>query len=610
MRGYCAPGGIRRRMSVWRLAWRLAVYRPWLFAASMLLWIGVHALPVTAGIVVGLIFDALSGGAPLGLNVWSILALLVVAEAVRVAVFYAAIVVWLYYWQVIAAVLRTNMLDWIVRGPGVHPLPGSPGEVVSRFRDDTESFVQFIDTWLDVTGTAVFTVIAVAIMSSISPLITVVVLLPLAATVAITRMMTSRIRRYRRAYRESTAAVTSFIGDAFGAVLAVKVHAAEPPVAGHFVELGETRRTAAVRDRVFSELLLSYSTNAGNIGIGIVLLLSVTAMRSGEFTVGEFALFASYLTWLPGLPRWLGWMMARHRQAGVSAMRMSALAEGAPPGAIVAPVDLHLDRPAPMPDPPPLDASDRLERLTVLGLTARYPRSRHGIDGIDLAVERGSFTVITGRVGSGKTTLLRALLGLTPTAGGEIIWNGRIVEDPASFLVPPRCAYTPQAPRLVSETLGANIALGHAVDAPHVTQSVRLAVIEDDVAEMELGLETMLGPRGVRLSGGQIQRAAAARMYARQPELLVFDDISSALDVETERTLWERLFAEREATCLVVSNRRAAYRRADRIVVLHAGRVIASGTLDQLLRDSEEMRVLWEQAGESDGASVAPTPSR
>lgn len=597
-------------MSVWRLAWRLAVYRPWLFAASMLLWIGVHALPVTAGIVVGLIFDALSGGAPLGLNVWSILALLVVAEAVRVAVFYAAIVVWLYYWQVIAAVLRTNMLDWIVRGPGVHPLPGSPGEVVSRFRDDTESFVQFIDTWLDVTGTAVFTVIAVAIMSSISPLITVVVLLPLAATVAITRMMTSRIRRYRRAYRESTAAVTSFIGDAFGAVLAVKVHAAEPPVAGHFVELGETRRTAAVRDRVFSELLLSYSTNAGNIGIGIVLLLSVTAMRSGEFTVGEFALFASYLTWLPGLPRWLGWMMARHRQAGVSAMRMSALAEGAPPGAIVAPVDLHLDRPAPMPDPPPLDASDRLERLTVLGLTARYPRSRHGIDGIDLAVERGSFTVITGRVGSGKTTLLRALLGLTPTAGGEIIWNGRIVEDPASFLVPPRCAYTPQAPRLVSETLGANIALGHAVDAPHVTQSVRLAVIEDDVAEMELGLETMLGPRGVRLSGGQIQRAAAARMYARQPELLVFDDISSALDVETERTLWERLFAEREATCLVVSNRRAAYRRADRIVVLHAGRVIASGTLDQLLRDSEEMRVLWEQAGESDGASVAPTPSR
>lgn len=597
-------------MSVWRLAWRLAIYRPWLFAASMLLWIGVHALPVTAGLVVGLIFDALSGGAPLGLNVWSILALLVVAEAVRVAVFYAAIVVWLYYWQVIAAVLRTNMLDWIVRGPGVHPLPGSPGEVVSRFRDDTESFVQFIDTWLDVTGTAVFTVIAVAIMSSISPLITLVVLLPLAATVAITRMMTSRIRRYRRAYRESTAAVTSFIGDAFGAVLAVKVYAAEPPVAGHFVELGETRRTAAVRDRVFSELLLSYSTNAGNIGIGIVLLLSVTAMRSGEFTVGEFALFASYLTWLPGLPRWLGWMMARHRQAGVSATRMSALTEGAPPGAIVAPADLHLERPAPMPDPPPLDASDRLERLTVLGLTARYPRSRHGIDGVDLAVERGSFTVITGRVGSGKTTLLRALLGLTPTAGGEIVWNGRIVADPASFLVPPRCAYTPQTPRLVSETLGANIALGHAVDAPHVTQSVRLAVIEEDVAEMDLGLETMLGPRGVRLSGGQIQRAAAARMYARQPELLVFDDISSALDVETERTLWERLFAEREATCLVVSNRRAAYRRADRIVVLQSGRVIASGTLEQLLRDSEEMRVLWEQAGESDGAGPAPAPSR
>ena len=590
-------------MSVWRLAWRLACYRPWLFALSAALWIGVHALPVTAGLVVALAFDALTGSAPLGLNLWAILALLVAAEAIRVAVFFGAVVIWLYYWQVIAAVLRTNMLDWIVRGPGVHPLPGSPGEVVSRFRDDTESFIQFIDTWLDVAGTAVFTAIAIAIMSTISPLITLVVLLPLAATVAVTRMMTSRIRRYRRAYRESTAAVTSFIGDAFGAVLAVKVHAAETPVTRRFVELGELRRTAAVRDRVFSELLLSYSTNAGNIGIGIILLLSVSSMRSGEFTVGEFALFASYLTWLPGLPRWLGWLMARHRQSGVSADRMSALTEGAPPGAIVAHVDLHLDAPAPPPAAPSFATGDRLERLTVFGLTARYPRSRHGIDGVDLAIERGSFTVITGRVGAGKTTLLRALLGLTPTAGGHVAWNGHVVDDPASFLVPPRCAYTPQAPRLVSETLGQNVAVGDPIEAMHVGQSVRLAVLEDDVAEMDRGLETMLGPRGVRLSGGQIQRAAAARMYARRPELFVFDDISSALDVETERTLWERLFAEREATCLVVSNRRAAYRRADRIVVLQSGRVIASGTLDQLLRDCEEMRVLWEQAGESDGAN-------
>jgi ATP-binding cassette subfamily B protein len=78
--------------------------------------------------------------------------------------------------------------------------------------------------------------------------------------------------------------------------------------------------------------------------------------------------------------------------------------------------------------------------------------------------------------------------------------------------------------------------------------------MERDLEELEAGLDTLIGPRGVKLSGGQQQRAAAARMFVRDPELLVFDDLSSALDVETEQTLWQRLFERRRATCLVVSH--------------------------------------------------------
>jgi ATP-binding cassette subfamily B protein len=153
-----------------------------------------------------------------------------------------------------------------------------------------------------------------------------------------------------------------------------------------------------------------------------------------------------------------------------------------------------------------------------------------------------------------------------------------VIEDPSTFFVPPQSAFTPQVPRLFSETLRENLLLGLAYDDGddrELDAAVHAGVLEQDVATFERGIDTLVGPRGVKLSGGQVQRAAAARMFLRKPELLVFDDLSSALDAGTEAELWSRLFARgRDVTCLVVSHSPVALARADHVLVLEGGSVL------------------------------------
>jgi ATP-binding cassette subfamily B protein len=227
--------------------------------------------------------------------------------------------------------------------------------------------------------------------------------------------------------------------------------------------------------------------------------------------------------------------------------------------------------------------------MNVRDLTYHHGSTGKGIAGVSLSVERGTFTVITGRIGSGKTTLLQAILGLVP-ASGSIRWNGHEVAQPSAFMVPPLTAYMPQVPQLFSETLEDNILLGADGD---LDAALRLAVLEADVADMPDGLQTRIGSRGVRLSGGQIQRTAAARMFVRTPQLLVCDDLSSALDVETEAALWQRVLERNSQTVLAVSHRRAALQQADQVIVVRDGRLEDAGPLTDLLARCDEMRQLW-----------------
>jgi ATP-binding cassette subfamily B protein len=467
---------------------------------------------------------------------------------------------------------------------------------MSRFRDDVRDLVMFTDIWVDLTGDVVFSLVALAIMVTIDPVVTGIVVLPSVAVVLVTLRLSEVIKRYYRAARIAGASVTAFLDELFTNVLTLKTAGAEDAALARLRERNAARRQAEIRTELLTQLVDSLGATSVGVSVGLILLLTAPAMGRGDFTVGDLALFTAYAAWLYSLPRRLGRLLYRQRQASVAGGRLGRLLtpeEG--PAGLVASRPLWFDEPAPPVPARPRRAADRLDVLEVEGLTARHPGSGRGIEKVDLHLERGSFTVVTGAVGSGKTTLLRAVLGLLPHQEGTIRWNGTMVEDPGSVLVPPRAAYTAQVPMLFSATLAENLLLGLPQDLAGqlLARVLRLAVLEGEVAAMPGGLETVIGPRGMRLSGGQAQRAAAARALVRDPELLVVDDLSSALDVETEAALWRGLAEDGPATCLVVSHRRAALLRADQIVVLAHGRVAGSGSLGDLLGTCPEMRRLW-----------------
>jgi ATP-binding cassette subfamily B protein len=418
------------------------------------------------------------------------------------------------------------------------------------------------------------------------------------------------------ASREATSLVTGAISEMFSSVQSIQVACAENRVIERFSRLSDTRRIATLKDKVLGQTLDSVISNTINIGTGLILLFAGQAMQNGSFTVGDFALFVYYLTFATQYIQNVGRFIRLFKQSAVSKQRLAGMLQGAP---LTKLTERHYsfwhkdDQ-----KPPQMTAtfnkfdtekeSMPAELLNVKQLCFRYNETGRGIDDITMRLDVGSFTVITGRIGSGKTTLLRTLLGLLPKQHGEVYWRGEYVHDAANFFVPPHSAYAPQVPKLYSETLRNNIALGDSIGEHQIQEALYISALDEDVERLERGLDTVIGPGGVKLSGGQQQRTAAARMLVRDADLLVFDDLSSALDVDTEQKLWARLFSRQrrddhepasvmadklQTTYLVVSHRRTVLAHADRIIVLKDGRIDAEGTVTTLLQSSKEFQYLW-----------------
>ncbi|WP_030489510.1 ATP-binding cassette domain-containing protein [Micromonospora chokoriensis] len=445
----------------------------------------------------------------------------------------------------------------------------TPAEVVAQ-GGDTERVVQLADNVLDQAVALVLVVAMTAVTGSVVPglfFLGTMVVSGLAAT-----LFGPKLERAARATVAARASFATALVSALSAARTVKLAGATTAVLRHLAGLDVLRS-----DRQRREISVQvWARSTPSMASGLLPIGAWALYLNGSLSAGAVLVAVSTL----GAARWFAWttasLISQLPSARVWTRRTAAMTGVSTYSAGVPEVDLTAGT-APAPTMPPRHPLRRLE-LRDFGVV--HSDGAVAVRGVDLTVQRGQLVLVVGPVGSGKSSLLRALAGIVHHTG-ELAWNGDPVTEPELFLRPNQVGYVGQLPRVLSGTVADNIALGHQVDA---AGAISTAQLDHDLAAAGGGLGLLIGHKGTRLSGGQLQRLALARALAPRTELLVADDVSSALDVTTELALWQAL-RDHGVTVVGSTAKRAALVRADHVVVLLGGTVAAQGTWQDLEGD-------------------------
>jgi ATP-binding cassette subfamily B protein len=438
----------------------------------------------------------------------------------------------------------------------------TPAEVVAQ-AGDTDRVVGLADNVIDQFG-GLFVLVTMTIVSG-----SLVPALFFGATMlvsgAVATVFGPMLERSGRRTVGARAAFATALVSSLSAARTVKLAGATTAVLGHLANLDRVRSDRQRRE--ISQQVLARSTPSivsGLLPIGAWALYLAGGMSAGATLVAVSTL---------GSARWFAWttasLVSQLPSARVWTRRTVAMSGVASYTQSVPGVDISAGT-APA---PPVAPRHALRELDLAAFSAIHEDGTVGATGIDLTVHRGQLVLILGPVGAGKSSLLRAMAGIVHHTG-SLRWNGELVTQPELFLRPNQVGYVGQLPRVLSGTVADNIHLGREVD---VDGALRTAQLQHDLSAAGGGVGLLIGHKGTRLSGGQLQRLALARALAPDTELLIADDISSALDVTTELDLWQAL-RERGVTVVGSTSKRAALAHADTVVVLIDGRVAARGT--------------------------------
>ncbi|RKU00434.1 lipid A export permease/ATP-binding protein MsbA [Burkholderia sp. Nafp2/4-1b] len=378
-----------------------------------------------------------------------------------------------------------------------------------------------------------------------------------------------RLRRLNREHQTLTNELSYIVEETVGGYKVVKVHNGEAYETDRFTTMSKRLRGYAMRMTISGGLAQPLTQFLASIALAVVITIAVVQSTNDQTTVGGFVAFVtSMLLVISPLKHLID--VNQPLQRGMTAAEL---------------IFGLIDEPAEPQGGGRALANARGE-IEFRDVSFDYGASeRPTLDRISFKVAPGEMIALAGPSGSGKTTLVNLLPRFFDPTGGAILVDGVSVADYDLHALRGQMAMVSQDVVLFNDTIAANVAYGQTPDRARVQAALEAANLADAVAAMPDGLDTLVGGNGMRLSGGQRQRLAIARAIYKDAPILILDEATSALDSESERHVQaalERLMEGR--TTLVIAHRLSTIERADRILVLEAGKIVESGSHDELLR--------------------------
>ena len=445
------------------------------------------------------------------------------------------------------------------------------------------------DSSTSIVRIAITFAMAAIILSFMSIKLTLMLFSPLVLIIPMVIWFATRVQRRYRKQRESTGSIVSILENVLGGITVMQAYNAQD-----FEKLRVNSESGRYRDQAISASFIRNRFIPGiylvaGIAFGLIVTAGGWVLESGEITIGEYVTFLLISTRMTFPLFILGALLNQIQRGEAAARRVFAI------------VDLEpsiVDRP----DAIPLE--DPIKSVIFDDVTFEYPSSdTHVLNGISFEVKPGDFIGIMGHTGAGKSTILKLIERFYEPQSGKILVNGVDINNLKIDSIRARIGFVSQDPFLFFGTIRDNIAYAREASEEEIEEALHAAGAKEFVMNLPRGIDTEVGDRGVKLSGGQKARISLARALLTKPDLLILDEASAALDAETEQRIQNSLFSSNDADrmTIAVAHRLATIRNADEILAMVDGVIVERGLHETLVEADNVYASQWRiQTGELD----------